>query len=79
MNENRPQYQQLKQQGAISKLWDMLCNTLTMTISVVNRGATALDNYAAVAEADSASYLEQNNIVNDADLRSLKKAAESES
>ena len=71
---------QPKEQGAISQLWDMFWNTVTRTISVVNRGATALDNYAAVAEADSATTLERNRHHNDADMHLLKRqiAAESE-
>ena len=71
---------QPKEQGAISMVWDMFWNPITRSISVINRGATALDNLAAVAEADSAVTLERNLQHNDADMALLKRqiAAESE-
>ena len=71
---------QPQQQGAIGQLWSMLCNTLTRSISVVNRGATTLDNLAAGGELDSATYLERSRLHNEADMALLKRqiAAESE-
>ena len=70
---------QPKEQGAISMVWDMFWNTITRSISVINRGATALDNLAAVAEADSAVTLERNLQHNDADMALLKRQIAAES
>lgn len=64
---------QPKQKSAISMVWDMFWDTITHSISVINRGATALDNLASVAETESQIYVERSNLHNEADIRLLKR------